>query len=61
MNQCTRGARFPERRARRRKEAEERAAARALRTTEQQLAKLDEGGHAAARERNRLTALAAGR
>ena len=38
----------------RRKEANERAAIRVKRTTVQQLARLDAGGYAAKRERNRL-------
>ena len=38
----------------RRKEADKRAATRAERTTAQQLARLNAGGYAAKRERNRL-------
>jgi hypothetical protein len=59
--------RTKERQEKKRAEAQERAEARALRTPAQQIAKLDEGGHVATRERNRLanagqkTALAAGR
>lgn len=45
---------FPGRRAKRRKEASERAELRAKRSPEQQIAKLDMGGHSATKERARL-------
>ena len=55
-NRCNRGQLFPERREQRRKEAQARALERAKRSPQEQLAKLDEGGHTATRERTRLEA-----